>query len=74
MKQRTYGSALVSGLMNLGLVDEIQLLVNALILGGGKALFKDMKERHTLKLIRAKPFKSGKVGLTHSTHHESPGR
>jgi len=61
------GATLVSSLMNLGLIDELQLMVNPLILGGGKALFKDVKERHALKLILAKPLKSGKVALTYST-------
>jgi len=60
------GATLVSSLMNLGLIDELRLMVNPLILGGGKALFKDVKERHALKLVRAKPLKSGKVGLTYS--------
>ena len=59
------GAMLVSSLMNLGLVDEVKLLVNPLILGGGKALFKDVKDRHALKLIQAKPFKSGRVSLTY---------
>jgi hypothetical protein len=53
--------------MNLGLIDELQLMVNPLILVGGKALFKDVKERHALKFVRAKPLKSGKVVLTYST-------
>ena len=61
------GATLVSSLMNLGLIDELQLMVNPLILGGGKALFKDVKERHALKLARAKPLKSGKVSLIYST-------
>jgi dihydrofolate reductase len=61
------GAMLVSSLMNLGLIDELRLLVNPLILGGGKALFKDVKERHSLKLIRVKPLKSGIVSLTYST-------
>lgn len=63
------GATLVSSLMNLGLIDELGLMVNPLILGGGKALFKDVKERHALKLVQAKPLKSGKVSLTYSTHH-----
>lgn len=61
------GATLVSSLMNLGLIDELRLMVNPLILGGGKALFKDVKEKHALNLIRAKPLKSGKVGLIYST-------
>jgi len=55
--------------MNLGLIDELRILVNPLILGGGKALFKDVKERHTLELTGAKPLKSGKVSLTYSVQH-----
>jgi dihydrofolate reductase len=61
------GATLVSSLMNLGLIDELRLMVNPLVLGGGKALFKDVKERHALKLVQAKPLRSGKVGLTYST-------
>jgi dihydrofolate reductase len=53
--------------MNLDLIDELQLLVSPLILGGGIALFKEVKERQSLKLMRAKPLKSGKVGLIYST-------
>lgn len=65
------GATLVSSLMNLCLIDEIQLLVNPLILGGGKALFKDVKDRQTLKLVQAKPLKSGKVSLIYSTQSEN---
>jgi dihydrofolate reductase len=65
------GATLVSSLMSLGLIDEIQLLVNPLILGGGKALFKDVKDRQTLKLVQAKPLKSGKVSLIYSTQSEN---
>ncbi|HEX2408053.1 MAG TPA: dihydrofolate reductase family protein [Nitrososphaeraceae archaeon] len=61
------GATLVSSLMNLGLIDELRLMVNPLILGGGKALFKDVKEKHVLNFIRAKPLKSGKIGLIYST-------
>jgi dihydrofolate reductase len=61
------GATLISSLTNLGLIDELRLMINPLILGGGKALFKDVKERHSLKLIRVKPLKSGKVSLTYST-------
>jgi dihydrofolate reductase len=60
------GATVVSSLMNLDLIDELRLMVNPLVLGGGKALFKDVKERHTLKPVRAKPLRSGKVSLTYS--------
>jgi dihydrofolate reductase len=60
----------VSSLMNLGLIDELRLMVNPLVLGGGKALFKDVRERHTLKLVRTKSLGSGKVSLTCSVQSE----
>ena len=58
------GATLVGSLMNAGLIDEVHLLVNPLILGEGKALFKDVKERKALKFVEAKRLKSGKVKLT----------
>jgi dihydrofolate reductase len=61
------GATLVGSLMNAGLVDELHLIVNPLVLGGGKALLKDVKERQALKLVRAKPLASGKVSLAYST-------
>jgi dihydrofolate reductase len=64
------GATLVSSLMNEGFIGELGLIVNPLVLGGGKALFKDVKERHPLKLVQAKPFRSGKVALTYRLHAE----
>jgi dihydrofolate reductase len=43
----------VSALINHGLVDEIRLMVSPVLLGGGKALFKDVTERKHLKLVSA---------------------
>jgi dihydrofolate reductase len=61
------GATLVSSLMNQGLIDELRLVVHPIVLGGGKALFKDVKKRHAFKLLEAKPLKSGTVRLTYST-------
>jgi dihydrofolate reductase len=61
------GATLVSSLMNLGLIDELRLVVQPVILGGGKALFKDVNERHALKFVEAKPLESGMVHLTYRT-------
>ncbi len=59
-----YGSAsIVQALMNLGLIDEYQLLVHPVILGGGKPLFKNIKDQHNLKLVKAEPRNSGVVVL-----------
>jgi dihydrofolate reductase len=49
------------------LIDELHLIVNPLILGAGKALFKDVSKRHDLRLLRVKQLTSGKIGLTYST-------
>jgi dihydrofolate reductase len=59
------GATLVSSLMNADLIDEVRLMVNPIILGGGKALFKDVKQRHALDLLEGKTLKSGKVKLTY---------
>jgi dihydrofolate reductase len=60
------GATLVSSLMNAGLVDEIRLVVQPIVLGGGKALFKDVKERQALTLLTAKPMEAGAVSLSYS--------
>jgi dihydrofolate reductase len=61
------GAMLVSSLMNVGLIDELRLVVVPIVLGGGKALFKDIKGRHVLKFLEATPLESGLVRLTYST-------
>ena len=60
------GATLVSSLINVGLIDELRLVVQPIVLGNGKALFKDVKERHALKLLGATSLKSGRVRLTYS--------
>jgi dihydrofolate reductase len=61
-----YGSAsIVQHLTNLGLIDEYQLLVHPLVLGGGKSLFSSIGDKQRLKLVSARPFSSGVVLLTY---------
>ncbi len=59
-----YGSGtIVQQLANLGLIDEYRLLVNPVILGRGKPMFKEVKDKLNLKLLKTKTFKSGNVLL-----------
>ena len=51
--------------MNAGLVDEIRLVVQPIVLAGGKPLFKDVTERHVLTLLTARPLKDGAVSLSY---------
>ena len=60
------GATLASNLMNRGLVDELQLIVHPLVLGPGTALFKDVSDRHPLRLVSSTPAESGHVVLTYS--------
>jgi dihydrofolate reductase len=60
------GATLISGLLNAGLIDELRLSINPLILGGGTPLFKDVSERQALRLVDTRALPSGKVSLTYS--------
>ena len=64
------GAILVSALINHGLVDEIRLMVSPVLLGGGKALFKDVTERKHLKLVSAEQRGNGKVYSIYSVQSE----
>ena len=55
------GSSLTTTFFNLGLIDVIRLAVHPVILGQGKPLFKDIRERHKLKLLDVKGYDSGIV-------------
>ncbi|ANB58034.1 hypothetical protein GFC29_1168 [Anoxybacillus sp. B7M1] len=59
-----YGGAnLITTFINLGLIDEFRLSVHPVILGEGKPLFIDIKQRLNLKLVNTRTFSSGVVQL-----------
>jgi len=61
-----YGSGiLLSDFVNLGLIDEYHLLVNPVILGDGKPLFKQVLGSQSLKLASSKAFGNGVVLLVY---------
>jgi dihydrofolate reductase len=53
--------SLIVTLMNLNLIDEFQLCVQPIILGNGLPLFKNIKDRTDLKLLKTKTFGCGAV-------------
>jgi dihydrofolate reductase len=66
-----YGSAsLVQTLTKYGLIDEYQILVHPVILGGGKPLFQDILERQKLTLVKTKSFPSGVIGLYYQPNNQ----
>jgi dihydrofolate reductase len=60
------GSIFPQALMNLGLIDEYWVNVHSVILGDGKRLFTDITNKIPLKLLSAKTFETGTVGLCYS--------
>lgn len=66
-----YGSGtIVKQLTELGLIDEYQIIIAPVILGGGKSLFEGNSQKQ-LKLTEAKTFNSGNVLLNYNTHVQS---
>ncbi|GBG58387.1 hypothetical protein SPFL3102_02109 [Sporomusaceae bacterium FL31] len=57
------GASLITTFINLGLVDEFRLSIHPVILGAGKPLFIDIKQRLNLKLVHTRTFSSGVVQL-----------
>ncbi|MFC0773383.1 dihydrofolate reductase family protein [Terrimonas alba] len=60
------GAGLTTSLMNLGLIDELSLAVYPVLLGGGKPLFSNIKDRINLTLLDTKTYSTGVVSLTYS--------
>ncbi len=60
------GAGLTTSLMNLGLVDELSLVIYPILLGGGKPLFNNIKDRINLTLVDAKTYSTGVVSLTYN--------
>ena len=57
------GADIGSTLRQLGLIDEYWLIVRPVVLGSGKPLFKDIKDRLNLKLLKAKTLSMGNILL-----------
>lgn len=68
------GGKLITMFINLGLVDIYRLAVHPVILGNGKPLFKDIKERVKLKSSNATVSKSGMILLTYEAERKTTNR
>ncbi len=53
--------SLIISLLNLGLIDELRLMIHPVIAGGGLPLFDQIQGRKELQLINTKTFASGAV-------------
>ncbi len=58
--------SIVSTFAQRGLIDEHRIMVNPVIRGNGAPLFKDIKDKLSLKLSKARAFKSGNVLLSYA--------
>ncbi|HEY7357494.1 MAG TPA: dihydrofolate reductase family protein [Ktedonobacterales bacterium] len=59
-----FGSSdLAVSLLQLGLLDELRLMVNPVVLGSGKRLFAGLDKQLHLKLLKTRTFNSGNVLL-----------
>jgi dihydrofolate reductase len=61
------GATFFCALLNQGLIDELRLSVQPIVLGSGTALFKDVNQRHPLRVLAATKVEPGMVSLTYST-------
>lgn len=57
------GASLIKTFIQLGLVDIYRISVHPTVLGSGKPLFEDIKDRLELRLLKTNVFKSGVVQL-----------
>lgn len=67
-----YGStSLIQTLTNHGLIDEYQVLVHPVIVGGGKPLFQNIEHQVKLKLVNMKKHPSGVVVLSYQPREKA---
>jgi len=58
---------LTHSFMQMGLIDEYRINVNPVVLGNGLPLFRNIEDRINLKLLNARTFESGVIGLHYET-------
>lgn len=58
-------SDLTADLLRMGVLDELRIMVNPVVLGAGRSLLRTAGQRFSLELLGARPFRSGNVLLTY---------
>ncbi|MGN8071913.1 dihydrofolate reductase family protein [Mucilaginibacter sp. 22184] len=78
LKEETTGDILLFGspttahsLLAEDLIDECWLFVNPVLLGSGIPVFKNIKEKQSLKLLKTHVFSSGVICLQHEVQREN---
>lgn len=61
------GASLITTFINLNLIDEFRFSIHPIILGAGKPIFNDIKDRKNLVLTETNAFKSGVVQLVYTS-------
>lgn len=64
------GAGIAAAFMQLNLLDEYRIIVNPVVLGSGTPLFKSVKEKLHLKLLKTKTFGSGNVLLCYGPNRK----
>src|SRR5438876_902939 len=59
-------SVLTTSLMELGLLDELRIIINPVLIGAGNSLSGSAGHRISLKLLSSREFRSGNVMLTYA--------
>ncbi|MGD0610371.1 MAG: dihydrofolate reductase family protein [Anaerolineales bacterium] len=57
------GAEIASTFMQLGLIDEYCLYLHPVVLGGGKPMFRQLRDKITLQLIETRKFGRGVILL-----------
>ena len=65
------GASLTSTLIELGLVDEMALAVHPILLGAGKPLFQNIRDRIALQLINSQTYPDGLVMLSYKFQYSN---
>jgi len=58
-------SNLTASLMSMGLIDQLRIMVNPIVLGEGHSVLRTTNQRTRLKLLKHRMFRSGNVLLTY---------